>query len=54
MLDHPFFTNADPKGIFDLKIIPEFIPPVNKTYEPLSNLMPVRPYNGDQKLFDGF
>ncbi len=54
ILEHPFFANVDVEGIKNGKIVPEFIPTANQNHEPLSNLMPVRPFNGDQTLFADF
>ncbi len=54
ILDHPFFSNVDIEGIKSRSVVPEFIPTPNAHHEPLSNLMPVRPFNGDQSLFAEF
>lgn len=54
ILDHPFFANVDIEGIKNGKVVPDFIPVPNQHHEPLSNLMPVRPFNGDQSLFAEF
>lgn len=54
ILDHPFFSGSDVEGIGSGSVVPEFIPSVNTHHEPLSNLMPVRPFNGDQGLFADF
>jgi hypothetical protein len=54
ILDHPFFSNVDIEGIKKGTVVPEFIPAPNQHHEPLSNLMPVRPFNGDQSLFTDF
>jgi serine/threonine protein kinase/CRP-like cAMP-binding protein len=54
ILNHPFFANIDIEGIKNHTVVPEFIPIPNQHHEPLSNLMPVRPFNGDQTLFAEF
>ena len=54
ILDHPFFANVDIEGIKNRTVVPEFTPAPNQHHEPLSNLMPVRPFNGDQSLFAEF
>ncbi|RYG96872.1 hypothetical protein EON65_53755 [archaeon] len=54
ILEHPFFANVDVEGIKNGTVTPEFIPTPNQHHEPLSNLMPVRPFNGDQTLFHDF
>lgn len=54
ILEHPFFNGVDKNGVRDMKVVPDFVPAVNNTHEPLSNLMPVRPFNGDQSLFKEF
>jgi hypothetical protein len=35
-------------------LTPSFIPGHNHNHDPLSNLMPVKPFNGDQHLFAEF
>lgn len=54
ILNHAFFASVDIEGIKSLTHVPEFIPIPNQHHEPLSNLMPVRPFNGDQSLFSEF
>ena len=54
ILNHAFFASVDIEGIKGLTHVPEFIPIPNQHHEPLSNLMPVRPFNGDQSLFSEF
>lgn len=54
ILDHPFFSILDIEAIKNQTAVPEFIPIANQHHEPLSNLMPVRPFNGDQSLFAEF
>jgi hypothetical protein len=54
ILDHPFFSTVDIDAISNGTFVPEFIPVPNQHHEPLSNLMPVRPFNGDQTLFAEF
>lgn len=54
ILEHPFFANVDVEGIKNGTLTPEFTPTPNQHHEPLSNLMPVRPFNGDQTLFHDF
>jgi len=54
ILDHPFFSGLDVDGIKNCTFAPEFTPVPHSQHEPLSNLMPVRPFNGDQSLFTEF
>eukprot|EP01038_Epipyxis_sp_PR26KG_P007545 gene7545-10280_t len=54
ILDHAFFGNCDINAIKNLTAVPDFIPHPQNHHEPLSSLMPVRPFNGDQSLFADF
>lgn len=54
ILDHPFFAGVDTAGVANLTVVPQFIPQHNHNHDPLSNLMPVKPFNGDQHLFAEF
>lgn len=54
ILDHAFFANVNIEAIKNRTLVPEFIPVANQHHEPLSNLMPVKPFNGDQSLFAEF
>lgn len=54
ILDHPFFAKVDVEGIKQMRVVPEFIPSSNQHHEPLSSLMPVKPFHGDQMLFKEF
>ena len=54
ILDHPFFAAVDKEGVFKMTTVPSFIPQHNHNHDPLSNLMPVKPFNGDQHLFAEF
>ena len=54
IIDHPFFANIDSQAVHDMTLVPQFIPAHNNTHDPLSNLMPVKPFNGDQHLFAEF
>jgi hypothetical protein len=53
-LDHPFFQGIDAAGVLSHSLTPSFIPGHNHNHDPLSNLMPVKPFNGDQHLFAEF
>jgi hypothetical protein len=52
--DHTFFSVLDLVALNDGKVVPEYIPNKSTVHEPLSNLTPVRPFNGDQSLFAEF
>jgi hypothetical protein len=54
ILDHPFFAAVDKTGVYNMTVVPSFIPAHNHNHDPLSNLMPVKPFNGDQHLFAEF
>jgi hypothetical protein len=54
IVDHPFFALLDLQALQEGKVVPEFIPNKTLVHEPLSNLTPVRPFNGDQSLFAEF
>jgi len=54
ILDHPFFSNIDSNAVMNLTTVPQFVPAICTTHEPLSQLLPVKPFNGDQKLFEEF
>jgi len=54
ILDHPFFSSVDKDGVHNMTVVPSFIPGHNHNHDPLSNLMPVKPFNGDQHLFAEF
>ena len=54
ILDHPFFKDVDTAGVANITVVPSFIPGHNHNHDPLSNLMPVKPFNGDQHLFAEF
>jgi hypothetical protein len=54
ILDHAFFSGMDLEGIKNQTVVPEFVPTAHTQHEPLSSLMPVRPFNGDQLLFTDF
>ena len=54
ILEHPFFAKLDLAAVKEGKAKPEFIPSATTSHEPLSNLMPVKPFNGDQKVFADF
>jgi serine/threonine protein kinase len=52
ILTHPFFSSTDVEAITNRKIEPEYIPFVVEQRDPISNLPPIRPYYGDQKIFE--
>jgi len=52
--DHVFFSVLDLAALSEGKVVPEYIPSKSTVHEPLSNLTPVRPFNGDQSLFAEF
>lgn len=54
ILDHPFFRDLNVKALKSGTLVPEYIPEPQSQYEPISNLVPVKPYRGDQAVFAEF
>jgi len=55
ILNHPFFTSViDEAAVMSGTEVPSFVPSINRNYDPISTIPPIRAFHGDQTLFDSF
>lgn len=53
LLKHPYFSGINMDDLYQQRIVPSFIPPIN-TGKDNATLEPVKAYQGDQSLFETF
>lgn len=54
ILEHSLFADYKAEELYKLSIVPEYIPKPMTSFTDIKNLVPVKPFKGDDKLFDGF
>ena len=55
ILEHEMFENIDIASLSKGKVIPPYVPPIKKEFDDdMDDIPTIRPYHGNQKLFESF